>query len=115
MTVGMAFLFLALGTLLASPYLLPIVESLGAAHNKNAPFLAFIPMPTANLVSFFVPLLFGQPLQGWLEGPYPEVADWNNLFCRGATTRVRARSPCSSSWPGTSRSRRSGWSTSCRS
>jgi hypothetical protein len=83
-TILTAFLFLALGTLLASPYLLPIAESLGAAHNKNAPFLAFIPMPTANLVSFFVPLLFGQPLQGWLEGNYPDVADWNNLFAYGS-------------------------------
>jgi hypothetical protein len=83
-TAGTGFLFLAIGGALASPYLLPIVEALGAAHNKNAPFLALIPMPTANLISFFLPPLFGPPLRGWLQGSYPDVADWNNLFAYGS-------------------------------
>jgi hypothetical protein len=84
-TFGATLLALALGQLLTGPYVFPIVEAFGAAHNKNFPFLALIPMPTANVVAIFLPLLWGQPLHGWLSGGYPEVADWNNLFAYGST------------------------------
>lgn len=83
--LGRALAALGLGLLLASPYLLPIAEALGAGHTKNFPQLALIPMPWANVVAFFFPLLFGQPLHGWIEGGYPDVADWNNLFGYGST------------------------------
>jgi hypothetical protein len=75
----------ALGLALTGLHTLPIAEAWQAAHNKDFPFLAFIPMPTANVVSIFFPLLFGQPLDGWLAGPSSEVADWNNLFAYGST------------------------------
>ena len=38
-------LFYGLGSILAAPDLLPIVEAVRATHNKNVPFLAFLPMP----------------------------------------------------------------------
>lgn len=85
LTFVSTLLALALGLALTSPYIMPIVAALDDAHNKNFPFLAFIPMPTANVVSIFFPLLWGQPLHGWLAGGYPEVADWNNLFAYGST------------------------------
>ena len=84
-TVVVAGLFVGLGTALAAPYVLPIVEGVRAAYNKNVPNLAFLPMPTANVVMFFFPLVFGQVFQGWLAGTYPNVADWNNLYAHGST------------------------------
>ena len=85
-TVLSTFLFLGLGLALASPYTLPIAEALSTAYHKNNPYLAFIPIPSANVIAFFFPLLFGPMLHGWLEGSYPDVADWNNLFAYAGTT-----------------------------
>jgi hypothetical protein len=85
-TAVVALIFLALGLALASPYTLPIVEAIGVSYNKNSPYLAFIPMPSANIIALFFPLLFGQMLQGWLRGSYPDVVDWNNLFAYGGTS-----------------------------
>jgi hypothetical protein len=84
-TVVPVFLFLGLGTILASPYVLPIVESVRAAYNKNVPNLAFLQMPSANVVAFFFPLMFGQIFQSWIAGRYPDVVDWNNLYAHGGT------------------------------
>jgi hypothetical protein len=84
-TIVAVFLFLGLGTALAAPYVLPIVEGVRAAYNKNVPNLAFTAMPSANVMAFFFPLLFGQIFQTWIEGRYPNVADWNNLYAHGST------------------------------
>jgi len=84
-TIVTAFIFLGLGTALAAPYVLPIVEGMRAAYTKNAPNLAFIPMPSANVVAFFFPLVFGQIFQSWIAGRYPDVVDWNNLYAHGST------------------------------
>jgi hypothetical protein len=84
-TIIAAFLFLGLGTALAAPYVLPIVEGVRATFNKNAPNLAFLAMPTANMVAFFFPLVFGQIFQTWIAGQFPNVAEWNNLYAHGST------------------------------
>jgi hypothetical protein len=83
-TILASFVFLGLGTAIAAPYVLPIVEGVRAAYNKNVPYLAFLPMPAANLYAFFSPLLFGQIFQSWIAGRYPDVADWNNLYAHGS-------------------------------
>ena len=84
-TLVTAFIFLGLGTALAAPYVLPIVEGVRAAYNKNVPFLAFYAMPSANGIAFFFPLVFGQVFQSWIAGRYPDVVDWNNLYAHGST------------------------------
>ena len=82
-TIVVAFVFVGLGTALAAPYVLPIVEGVRAAYNKNVPFLAFFTIPSANAIAFFFPLTFGQVFQSWIPGRYPEH--------RGLEQPVRAR------------------------
>jgi hypothetical protein len=84
-TIVASFLFLGLGTALAAPYVLPIIEAVRAAFNKNVPNLAFLAMPSANVVAFFFPLVFGQIFQTWIAGRSPSVVDWNNLYAHGST------------------------------
>jgi hypothetical protein len=84
-TVVAVCLFLGLGTALAAPYVIPLVEGVRSAYNKNVPFLAFLPMPPANVVAFFFPLAFGQIFQSWLAGKSPDIVDWNNLYAHGST------------------------------
>ncbi len=85
LTIVAAFVFFGLGTALAAPYVLPIVEGVRAAYNKNVPNLAFLPMPVPNVLAFFFPLLFGQIFQSWLSGRPPAVVDWNNLYAHGSS------------------------------
>ena len=84
-TIVTVAVFLGIGIALAAPYVLPIAEGIRAAYNKNAPYLAFLTMPSANVVMFFFPLVFGQIFQTWIGGRYPDVADWNNLYAHGST------------------------------
>ena len=36
-------------------------------------------------MAFFFPLVFGQIFQSWIDGRYPDVVDWNNLYAHGST------------------------------
>jgi len=84
-TIVTVFIFFGLGTAVAAPYILPIVEGVRAAYNKNVPYLAFLPMPVENVTAFFMPLVFGQIFESWIEGRFPDVVDWNNLYAHGST------------------------------
>ena len=84
-TIVTIAIFVGLGTALAGPYVLPIIEAVQTTYNKNVPLLAYFPMPSANILAFFFPLMFGQIFQSWIIGRYPDVVDWNNLYAHGGT------------------------------
>ena len=74
-----------LGVGLAAFHILPIAEAIRVSFNKNPEHLASIPMPYANVLAFFFPLVWGQFFESWVPGHYPDVADWDNLFAYSGT------------------------------
>jgi hypothetical protein len=79
------FLVFLLGCGIASFYLAPLVEMVLTSRESRSSAHGFLPMPLANLVSFFFPLLAGQPKQNWMPGQWPDVTDWNNLYGNSST------------------------------
>ncbi len=79
-----ASMFLAyfiLGNGLASFFLLPLLEAMQTTFNKNVEFLALSFVPSANLIAFFFPGVFGPFFQNWIPGNWPDdVISWDNLF-----------------------------------
>jgi len=82
---GKGFLVLLLGCGVASFYLVPLTELVLISREARSSAHGFLPMPLANLVSFFFPLLAGQPKQNWMPGQWPDVTDWNNLYGNSST------------------------------
>jgi hypothetical protein len=74
-----------LGIGLATFHILPIAEIIRMGFNKNPEHLASLPIPYANILAFFFPLVWGQFFESWVPGNYPEVVDWNNLFAYAGT------------------------------
>jgi hypothetical protein len=83
--MGKGFFVLILGCGIASFYLAPLVEMVLISRESRSSAHGFLPMPIANLVSFFFPLLAGQPKQNWMPGQWPDVTDWNNLYGNSST------------------------------
>lgn len=74
-----------LGVGLAAFHIFPIAEAIRVSFNKNPEHLAAIPMPYANVLAFFFPLMWGHFFESWVPGHYPEVVDWDNLFAYSGT------------------------------
>ncbi len=79
-TVGLGIGAIGLGLGLAAFYLMPLVETVLTASEPRTSLHGYLRMPWSNLVSFFFPLVSGQPQQNWMPGGYPDVTDWNNLY-----------------------------------
>lgn len=76
---------IVLGGGLAAFYLLPLAENVVTGWEPRTFWHGFLPMPYSNLVSFFFPVVAGQPMQNWMPGGYPDVTDWNNLYGHSST------------------------------
>jgi hypothetical protein len=70
----------ALGNAMGAISVLPQAEAMQNMFSKNPELLSFIPMPYANVITFFFPTLLGPFFGSWIPGTYPDVTDWNNLF-----------------------------------
>jgi hypothetical protein len=63
-------------------YLLPLAEGLRISYNKDPNLLSFSPIPFANVIAFFFPMLFGYTAPGkgtWLPGDDTQSVAWDNL------------------------------------
>ncbi len=74
-----------IGVGLAAFYLFPLTENVLTGWEPRSVQHGYIPMPYSNMVSFFFPILAGQPLRNWMPGGYPDVTDWNNLYGHSTT------------------------------
>jgi hypothetical protein len=74
-----------LGIGLSAFHIFPIAEAIRVSFNKNPEQLAALPIPYANILAFFFPLLWGQFFESWVPGHYPDVVDWDNLFAYAGT------------------------------
>src|SRR5207249_9521721 len=56
-------------------------EAMRITFSKNSLPLGFAPMPFANLIAFFFPLIFGHAFHvNWVPGAWPWIVNWDNLY-----------------------------------